>query len=187
MNYRLLALAIAALSSAHISAAAAQSVYVAPGGVYIGGGPVYVIPAPSNGNGYGNANGYGYGNAYGYGDGYGNVTYVEPVYGYGVQEPTPYLAPTVVAPGAGYVAAALYGLNRNRYGNGYGYHNGYGNGYGNAYGYRNGYGNGYGNAYGYGPPPRAVVMTTGVGARGVGVRPGTPANRGGPVNRVGRR
>jgi hypothetical protein len=147
MNYRLLALAIAALSSAHITTAAAQSVYVAPGGVYIGGGPVYVIPAPSNGNG----------------------TYVEPTYGYGygygVQEPTPYLAPTVVAPGAGYVGAALYGLNRNRYGDAYG----------------------YGNGYGYGPPPPAFVMTTGVGARGVGVRPGTPANRGGPVNRVGRR
>ncbi len=81
MNYRSLALAIAALSSAHITTAAAQSVYVAPGGVYIGGGPVYVIPAPSNGNG----------------------TYVEPswlAYGYGcgVPEPTPYLAPTVVAP-----------------------------------------------------------------------------------------
>ena len=114
MNYRLLALAIAALSSAHITTAAAQSVYVAPGGVYIGGGPVYVIPAPSNGNGYGNAYGYG-------------------------------------------------------------------NGYGNGNGYRNGYG------YGYGPPPPAFVMTTGVRARGVGVRPGTPANRGRPVNRVGRR
>jgi hypothetical protein len=65
-----------------------------------GGGPVYVIPAPSNGNG----------------------TYVEPTYGYGygAPEPTPYLAPTVVAPGAGYVAAAPYGLN----GNGYGYGNG---------------------------------------------------------------
>ena len=61
MNYRSLALAIAALSSAHITTAAAQSVYVAPGGVYIGGGPVYVIPAPSNGNG----------------------TYVEPTYSYG--------------------------------------------------------------------------------------------------------
>ena len=120
MNYRLLALAIAALSSAHITTAAAQSVYVAPGGVYIGGGPVYVIPAPSNGNG----------------------TYVEPTaYGYGVPEPTPYLAPTVVAPGVGYVAAP-YGLNGNGYGNGYGY-GGYG--YGNGYGYRNG----------YGPPPPA--------------------------------
>ena len=108
MTFRPLALAIAALSSAHITAAAAQSVYVAPGGVYIGGGPVYVIPAPSNGNG----------------------TYVEPTYGYGVPRPTPYVAPTVVAPGAGYVAAAPYGLN----GNGYGYGNGNGNGY-------------------YGPPP----------------------------------
>ncbi len=100
MNYRSIGLAVAALSLAHIATAAAQSVYVAPGGVYIGGGPVYVIPAPSNGNG----------------------TYVEPTYGYGygVPEPTPYLAPTVVAPGAGYVAAAPYGLNRNGYGNGYG-------------------------------------------------------------------
>ncbi|UZE50791.1 hypothetical protein [Rhodopseudomonas sp. P2A-2r] len=31
------------------------------------------------------------------------------------------------------------------------------------------------------------VAGVGVGARGVGVRPGTPWNRGGPVNRVGRR
>jgi hypothetical protein len=36
------------------------------------------------------------------------------------------------------------------------------------------------------PVVRAVV-TPGVGAAGVGVRPGTPMNRGGPVNRVGRR
>ena len=96
MNYRQLALAIAALSSTHISTAVAQSVYVAPGGVYIGGGPVYVIPAPSNGNG----------------------TYGEPTngYGYGAPGPAPYLAPTVVAPGAGYVVAAPYGLNGNGYG-----------------------------------------------------------------------
>ena len=99
MNYRLLALAIAALSSAHITTAAAQSVYVAPGAVYIGGGPLYVNPAPSNG--------YGYGNGY------------------------------------------------------------------------------YSNGYGYGPPPAVVIAR--VGARGVGVRPDMPANRGGPVNRVGRR
>jgi hypothetical protein len=100
MNYRSLALTIVALSSVHIATAAAQSIYVAPGGVYIGGGPVYVIPAPSNGNG----------------------AYVEPTYGngYGVREPTPYLAPTVVAPGAGYVAATPYGLNGNGYGYGYG-------------------------------------------------------------------
>ena len=32
-----------------------------------------------------------------------------------------------------------------------------------------------------------VGVGVGVGARGVGVRPGTPMNRGGPVNRVGRR
>ena len=59
MNYRLFVPAIAALSATHITTAVGQSVYVAPGGVYIGGGPVYVIPAPSNGNG----------------------TYVEPTYG----------------------------------------------------------------------------------------------------------
>jgi hypothetical protein len=37
--------------------------------------------------------------------------------------------------------------------------------------------------------PRPVVraVTPGVGAPGVGVRRGTPMNRGGPVNRVGRR
>lgn len=37
------------------------------------------------------------------------------------------------------------------------------------------------------PAPAVAVATPGVGAPGVGVRPGTPANRGGPVNRVGRR
>jgi hypothetical protein len=49
LNYRLFALAIAALSSPQITPAAAQVVYVAPRGVYVGGGPVYVIPAPPNG------------------------------------------------------------------------------------------------------------------------------------------
>src|SRR5262249_53457800 len=34
---------------------------------------------------------------------------------------------------------------------------------------------------------RVRVANVGIGARGVGVRPGTPLNRGGPVNRVGRR
>src|SRR5262245_5793745 len=34
---------------------------------------------------------------------------------------------------------------------------------------------------------RVRVASVGVGARGVGVRPGTPLNRGGPVNRIGRR
>jgi len=37
------------------------------------------------------------------------------------------------------------------------------------------------------PVARRAVMTPGVGAPGVGVRPGTPMNRGGPVNRAGRR
>ncbi|CAH1672427.1 conserved exported hypothetical protein [Hyphomicrobiales bacterium] len=37
------------------------------------------------------------------------------------------------------------------------------------------------------PVARAAVATPGVGAPGVGVRPGTPMNRGGPVNRAGRR
>ena len=39
------------------------------------------------------------------------------------------------------------------------------------------------------PRPGAAVRaaTPGVGAPGVGVRPGTPTNRGGPVDRAGRR
>jgi len=37
------------------------------------------------------------------------------------------------------------------------------------------------------PVAAAAVVTPGVGAPGVGVRAGTPMNRGGPVNRVGRR
>jgi hypothetical protein len=49
MSYRSLALLAAALSSTHVATAAAQSVYVAPGGVYVGAGPVYVIPALPNG------------------------------------------------------------------------------------------------------------------------------------------
>ena len=106
MSYRPLAVAaaIAALSVMHIASAVAQSVYVAPGGVYIGAGagPVFVTPAaPTNGAaayvepGYG----YGYGAAayvpgydYGYGAaayvdrscdcGYGTAAYEEPGYGY---------------------------------------------------------------------------------------------------------
>ena len=75
MSYRPLALgiAVAALSSMHIGSAAAQSVYVAPGGVYVapGAGPVYVTPsAPING-----AAAYV---APGYGNGYETAGYVEP-------------------------------------------------------------------------------------------------------------
>jgi hypothetical protein len=36
-------------------------------------------------------------------------------------------------------------------------------------------------------PVARAVASPGVGARGVGVRPGTPINRGGPVNWAGRR
>ena len=42
MSFRSLALLVAAFSSMHVASADAQSVYVAPGGVYVGGGPVYV-------------------------------------------------------------------------------------------------------------------------------------------------
>ena len=106
----------------HISSAAAQSVYVAPGGIYIGAGagPVYVTPpAPTNGAaayvgpGYGN----GYGTAAyvepGYDDGYGPAAYVEPSYGYGYG-PTAYVEPSY---GYGYGPRPYVGP---RYGYGYG-------------------------------------------------------------------
>ena len=85
----------------HIASAAAQSVYVAPGGIYIGAGagPVYVTPgAPTNGAAAYVAPGYGagYGTAAyeepGYGYGYGPAAYEEPSYGYGYG-PRPYIAP----------------------------------------------------------------------------------------------
>src|SRR5438270_9410768 len=93
MSYRPLALAItvAALSSMHIASAAAQSVYVAPGGIYVapGAGPVYVTPsAPINGPA-----------AYvgpGYGNGYETTAYVQPDSDY-VERP-----PVYVGPGYGY-------------------------------------------------------------------------------------
>jgi hypothetical protein len=49
MSYRSLVFALAAITPMHAATAKAQSVYVAPGGVYIGAGPVYVIPAPNHG------------------------------------------------------------------------------------------------------------------------------------------
>ena len=52
MSHRSLALALAgaALSSMHVASAAAQSVYVAPGGIYVapGAGPVYVTPSAAD-------------------------------------------------------------------------------------------------------------------------------------------
>jgi hypothetical protein len=43
-------LAAAALSSSQVSAGELQSVYVAPGGVYIASARVYVAPGPGNGD-----------------------------------------------------------------------------------------------------------------------------------------
>ena len=84
MSYRSLVLAVAALSSMHVTNADAQSVYVAPGGVYVGSGPVYVIPAPNN----------------------GAPPYVAPTYGY------EYGPPAVMAPGPAVVApTTVYGPN----------------------------------------------------------------------------
>jgi hypothetical protein len=75
-------------SSMHVSSADAQSVYVAPGGVYVGGGPVYVIPAPNN----------------------GPAPYVAPTYGY------EYGPPAVVAPAPAVVApTTVYGPNGGYY------------------------------------------------------------------------
>jgi hypothetical protein len=132
MNYRALALTIATMSFAHVTAADAGSIYVAPGGVYIGGGPVYVIP-----NGHGNG-------------------VVDPTIGLGagIGLGAAIAEPTVVAPGIGIEPTYYGGYGYNGYyngGYGYGYGNGYynggyGHGYGNGY-YNGGYGHGYGNGY----------------------------------------
>ena len=126
MNYSLaLAAAVAAFSWMQITNAAAQSVYVAPGGVYVAhGATVYVTPpGPINrpaayvgpGAAYRGAVGYvesDYDDGYApvaYGeprDGYeyGPDVYVEPRYGYGYG-PRPYLAPRY---GYGYRSAVPY-------------------------------------------------------------------------------
>ena len=94
MSYRSLALAVAALSLMHVASADAQSVYVAPGGVYVGGGPVYVIPAPNNGAAP-----------------YVAPPYVAPTYGY------EYGPPAVAAPAPALVApTTVYGPNGGSYG-----------------------------------------------------------------------
>jgi len=110
MSYRSLVVAagVAALSIMHIANAAAQSVYVAPGGIYVapGAGPVYVTPGvPDNGAAAFVEPGPGYGpTAYvepDYDYGYGTAAYVEPSYRYGYRPaayaygyaPRPYLEP----------------------------------------------------------------------------------------------
>jgi len=87
MGHRSLLLAIAAFSSIHVAAADAQSVYVAPGGVYIGGGPVYVTPAPGN----------------------LPTPYVAPTYGYGYGPPAVVApAPAIVAPTSTVYPSGVY-------------------------------------------------------------------------------
>jgi hypothetical protein len=135
MSCRSLALAVAAFSSIQVASADAQSVYVAPGGVYIGAGagPVYVTPsAPLNGAA-----------AYvgpGYGNGYETTAYVEPDYDYG-DGPAVYVEPSY---GYGYGSGPYVGP---RYGYGPGPYVGPRYGYG--YGPRPYVGARYG--YGYGP------------------------------------
>jgi hypothetical protein len=134
MSYRLLAVAaavgVAAAASLQIGSAAAQSVYVAPGGVYIGAGagPVYVTPTPPIGAGAYVPPAAAYLDDSGYGNGYGPVgfvepgyeyeygpgSYVEPRYSYGFR-PGPSIAPRY---GYGYgrrpYAAPRYGYGRSR-------------------------------------------------------------------------
>lgn len=88
MGHRSLLLAIAAFSSIQVADANAQSVYVAPGGVYIGGGPVFVTPAPSN----------------------FPTPYAAPTYGYGYAPPAVVAPPPLVAP-----TSTLYGPNGGYY------------------------------------------------------------------------
>ena len=163
MSYRPLAVAaaIAALSVMHVASAVAQSVYVAPGGVYIGAGagPVYVTPAaPTNGAAayVGPGYGYGYGAAayvpgydYGYGAaayvdrgcdcGYGTAAYEEPDYGYHGYGPGAYVT-TGYGYGYGY-GSRPYVAPRYRYG------------YGSVVPNRRYYG-GLRSAYAAGLPPR---------------------------------
>jgi hypothetical protein len=101
VRHGILMFTAAALSSSQVSAGELQSVYVAPGGVYIANARVYVAPGPGNGEPPYVAPGAAYG-APGYGGpGYGAPGYVAPAPAYG--------APGYVAPGPAYRAPAYYG------------------------------------------------------------------------------
>ena len=111
MSYRSLALLVAAFSSIHVANADAQSVYVAPGGVYVGGGPVYVIPAPNNGAALAPTYGYEYG-APAVAAPAPSVVAPTTVYG---PNGGYYAPPTVVAPAALVALTTVYGPNGGYY------------------------------------------------------------------------
>jgi hypothetical protein len=96
VRYGILMFTAAALSSSQVSAGELQSVYVAPGGVYIANALVYVAPGPGNGEPPYVAPGAAYG-----APGYGGPGYIAPAPAYG--------APGYVAPGPAYRARAYYG------------------------------------------------------------------------------
>jgi len=102
VRYGILMFAAAALSSSQVSAGELQSVYVAPGGVYIANARVYVAPGPGNGEPPYVAPGAAYG-----APGYGAPGYVAPAPAYG--------APGYVAPGPAYRAPAYYGAAGSAY------------------------------------------------------------------------
>jgi hypothetical protein len=98
VRYGMLIFAAVAMSSSQVSAGELQSVYVAPGGVYIASARVYVAPGP----------------------GAGEPPYVAPgpAYGapdYGAPAPT-YGPPGYVPPGPAYRAPAFYGAAGPAYG-----------------------------------------------------------------------
>jgi hypothetical protein len=113
VRYGILMFAAAALSSSQVSAGELQSVYVAPGGVYIANARVYVAPGPGTGEPPCVAPGASYGGP-GYGvPGYGAPGYGAPGPAYGTPgyvAPAPaYGAPGYGAQGPAYGAPAYYG------------------------------------------------------------------------------
>jgi len=124
MMYRSLALAIAALSSTQIATAEAQSVYVAPGGIYVQSARLFVNPAPYGspaplvpGPAYGPPAVFVPGPAYGapaYGaPAYGAPAYIQPAPAYGAPaygEPPDYVEPELayVARERMYLAPTAY-------------------------------------------------------------------------------